>query len=93
MTIETLRLLRNILLRSFVVAVVIDALQIIVTLLAWKFWISLASGLWHTDEQHLSSVALAYFTATKFVLVFVFLAPAIAIHWTIKNELARKRSA
>ena len=92
MTLDSLRLLRNILLRSFVVAAVIDALQIIVTLAAWNVWISLASSSWHTDAQHLSAVTLTYFTLVKFFLVFVLLAPAIAIHWTIKSEFARRRA-
>ncbi len=92
MALETLRLIRNILLRSFLIGAAIDLVQIVATLTAWSFWISLASAVWHTDEPHLSAVALNYFTLTKFFLVFVLLAPGLAIHWTIKSELARKTS-
>lgn len=87
---ETLRLLRNVLLRWFVIGIVVGLLQLIAMLTAWSFWVSLASAWWHTDEQHLSTVALTYFTVLRFFLVFMLLIPGLAIHWTIRSELSRR---
>jgi hypothetical protein len=90
MALETLRLIRNVLLRWFVIGVVIALVQFIATLTAWSFWVPLASAWWHTDEQHLSTLALIYFTVLRFFLVFMLLIPGLAIHWTIRSELNRR---
>ena len=87
---ETLSLVRNVLLRWFAIGVVVALLQFIATLAAWSFWTSLASAWWHTDEQHLSTVALVYFTVLLFFLVFLLLIPGLAIHWTIVSERKRR---
>jgi H+/Cl- antiporter ClcA len=89
MTSQTLRLVRNIVLRSFAIGAAIAVLQVIATLVFWNFWISVASAWWHTDEAHLSSLALNYYTQLRFFLVFVLLVPGLAIHWTVKDELRR----
>ncbi len=87
---ETLRLLRNILLRWFVIGAAVGLVQFIVTLAAWSFWTSLASAWWHTDEQQLRTVALNYFMVLRILVVFMLLLPGLAIHWTIRSELSRR---
>jgi hypothetical protein len=87
---DNLRLIRNILLRSFVVAAAFALLMLIVTLGFWKVWVALTFTFFHTDEAYLSAVILAFFTAARFFVLFLLLTPALAIQWTIKSELARK---
>ena len=86
---DTLRLIRNVLLRSFVIGIVLALSMLIGMLVAWPFWTALAMAWFHTDEPHLSAVVLGLFVQIRFYLVFVLLAPGLAIHWTIRSELAR----
>ena len=93
MNLETLRMLRNILLRCVVVGVGFAIALAAVVFIGWDSWIGWATKLCHTDEAHLSSVMLTLFTEIRFFLVFLLLTPAIAIHWTIKSESARSEKA
>jgi hypothetical protein len=90
MTLDSLRLIRNILLRSVVVGIAFAAMLALVTFGAWDWWIGFATKLAHTDEAHISSLVLTLFTEIRFLLVFILLTPALAIHWTIKREQSRK---
>jgi len=90
MALETLRLLRNVLLRSFVVGAVFALVMLIAMFVAWPFWTSLAMAWFRTDEANLSAVVLRLFVDIRFYLVFVVLTPGLAIHWTIRSELGRR---
>ena len=90
MAIDTLRLLRNILLRAFAIGFVIGVLQVVLALSLWGVWVPLMSAWWHTDEPHLSNDAIVYFTALRFFLLFVLLVPGLALHWTLASESKRR---
>ena len=89
---ETLRLLRDILLRCFAIGVVFALLTLVATLLAWPVWTGLATRWFHVDEAQLGNVVLAFFTGTRFYFLFVLLAPALALHWTLRSERALSKS-
>lgn len=93
MTLETLRILRNVLLRSFVVGLVLIMAMALATMAAWDTWTGLAGGWFHTDETVLVPIVLKFFVDVRFFLLFVVLAPGLGIHWTIKRELAKQSSA
>jgi hypothetical protein len=86
---DTLRLLRNILLRIFAVGVVFALAMLVATLAAWPVWTGLAMGWFHADQAQLSTVVLAFFTEIRFYFLFILLAPAVALHWTLRSEGAR----
>jgi len=86
MTIDKLRLLRSILLRSAAIGAVFQLFQVAVTVGAWDFWTGLVIRLFHLDAKTLSSEVLRYFIDVKFLLIFVLLIPGLAIHWTIRKE-------
>jgi hypothetical protein len=88
-TFETLRLLRNILLRVFAVGVVFALVMLVATVAAWPVWTGLAMSWFHADQAQLSAVVLAFFTAIRFYFLFILLAPALALHWTLRSERAR----
>jgi hypothetical protein len=90
MTLDTLRLLRNILLRSFVVGVAFGLLFGIITFAGWNTWIGMATSLCHTDEATLTKLILHFFVDLRFYLVFLLLTPGLALHWTLRKEEARK---
>jgi hypothetical protein len=89
---DTLRLFRNVLLRCFAIGVVFALLTLIATLLAWPVWTGLAMRWFHADEAQLSTIVLAFFTEVRFYFLFILLAPALALHWTLGSERARTRS-
>lgn len=91
MALETLRLIRNVLLRSFAIGVVIALLMVGGFVAAWPVWTGLAIAWFHTDQAQLSELVLRLFTEIRFYLVFVLLVPGLAIHWTIRSELARTK--
>ncbi len=93
MTLDTLRLIRNILLRSVVVGIGFAILLAAATFGGWNCWIGMVTQMFHTTESAVSNLVLDFFTAIRFFLVFILLTPALAIHWTLKREGARKAQA
>jgi hypothetical protein len=89
--VETVRLLRNVFLRSFVVGAVLALLSVIVTMGGWNTWMPFAARLFHTDPLTLALVVLQFFVGLRFFLYFCLLTPAIALHWTLKAEARRIR--
>jgi hypothetical protein len=84
--VETLRLIRNILIRSFVIGAGLGLLFAIATLAGWTVWMPLAASLFHTDAATVTSVTLQFFVGLRFFLWFCVLTPALAMHWTLKTE-------
>ena len=56
---------------------------------AWPVWTGLAMSWFHVDATQLGTVVLAFFTEIRFYFLFVLLAPALALHWTLRSERAR----
>lgn len=93
MTLDSLRLLRNILLRAVVIGVVFNYASLLVTFAFWDTWTGLIAQWYHITESEFSRPTMLYFfVAVKFFNIFVLLTPALAIHWTIKREMSRKTS-
>lgn len=90
MTLESLRLIRNILLRSTVVGLVLAIIIGIATFAGWHAWMKLAIRLFHTDQATIAPIVLQFFSEIRFFLLFILLTPALGIHWTVKKELAPK---
>ena len=88
---ETVRIVRNVLLRSFVIGVVIGLLMGITTLAGWDTWMSLTSRLFHVDVAIVSQSVLSFFLGLRFFFWFGLLTPALALHWTLRVE-AKKTS-
>ena len=83
---ETLRIIRNILLRTFAIGLLIALVLGPETALGWSSWIGIAKNWLHTDADTFTLLVLQFFAAIRFYLVFIVLAPALAIHWTIKKH-------
>ena len=93
MTLDTLRLARGILLRAFVIGLAFALLYGVATFLGWRTWLSLVTEHWHlADARAFGILTIAWFSLLRFVLVFVFLVPGLALHWTLKREERRVRS-
>ncbi len=88
MTLDSLRLVRNILLRAVAVAFVFNLSMALATFALWDTWTALISQWFHTSREALGPLMTYFFTAVKFYVIFVLLTPALALHWTIKREMA-----
>jgi len=88
---ETVRILRNVFLRTFLVGAGIGLLFAVATLAGWNLWMPLGARLFHTDEATVTVATLQFFVALRFFLWFVVLAPALAMHWTLKAEATRSQ--
>ncbi len=86
MNLETIRLARNFLLRALVVTFVLNLLMALATFTLWPTWTGLTSQWFHTPPESLGPLMVNFFTTVKFFALFVLLAPAVALHWTLKAE-------
>ncbi len=90
MSYEILRLLRNILLRTFVIGFILALLLGLVTMTGWTTWMGIASSWFHTTPETLTPIVLEFFVTIRFYLLFIVLAPALALHWTLRKEQNRR---
>ena len=87
MKIETIRQIRNILLRTFAIVLILNLLMAAATFGLWDTWTTITSRWFHTPTESLGPLMVNFFTSIKFFAIFVLLAPALALHWTVRHEL------
>jgi len=83
---EKIIFLRNLFLRMFVVGIVIALLLFGATLAFWNTAAGWVTHLFSVDEKTLGRIVLTFFTNVRIVVLFFFLVPAIALHWTAKKS-------
>ena len=83
---EKIIFLRNVFLRAFVIGVVFALLIFLATFAFCDTWTSWVLHLFKVDEKELGRVVLLFFVHVRLVLVFLFLVPALALHWTAKKR-------
>lgn len=88
---QSLRLLRNVLLRSFVVGLIIAFVLGLGTMMSWTTFTEIMGSRLHADEATLAPLVLEFFLNVRFFLLFILLTPALAIHWTIKKDNSMKK--
>jgi hypothetical protein len=91
MSLGSLTLLRNLLLRSAVVCWALALMMSLLTVGLWDCWATTTAGLFHIAPQKLGSLMVNFFALVKFYAVFILLAPGLAIHWTIKRDYSGKQ--
>ncbi len=87
---ETERILffRNFLFRSFIIGVLFAILFGVLTLVLWKFGVQLSERYLAVDENEFGKLLFAFFMNIRIVLIFIFLAPALALHWMVRGKRA-----
>lgn len=89
MNLEKLKFWRSLLFRTAGVSYLLAAFSSLIAAASWTTWQNLVVQWYHTTPEAIGSVILCYFTGIKFFIVYLLLAPAIGLHWTIKaNEKA-----
>ena len=82
---EKIIFLRNFFLRGFAVGVLFALFYWIVTVTLWHTYIPWLSEWFKVDEKELGAITLNFFANLRVVLVFFFLVPALALHWSAKK--------
>lgn len=82
---EKIIFLRNLFLRAFVVGVVFALFYWVVTLALWHAYAPWLMERFKLDEKALGQFTLNFFANVRLVIVFFFLVPALALHWTSKK--------
>ena len=85
MELEKIIFLRNVFLRSFVVGVVFALFYWLVTLALWQAYAPWVMERFKLNEKELGALTLNFFANVRIVIVFFFLVPALALHWTSKK--------
>ena len=83
---ETIGIIRDILFRLFVISLIMGLLFAGVYYGGRGYWDRLiVDRLGLIDEKSLNVVVMEFFVLIRFYLVFILLAPALALHWTLKR--------
>ena len=86
MNLDLLRLLRNVFVRTAVISLLFSYALALVTFVFWNTWISITAQLFHTTAEALGPQLVTFFVIIKFYILFVLVAPAAALHWTVKTS-------
>jgi len=82
--IDNLALIRDILLRSFIVGLIFLVIASITYCYLAPNIVNVSVGLYGIKAEDVPLLIVSFIGIMKAFLYFVFLIPAIAIHWTIK---------
>ena len=89
MTLDSLRLWRNILLRSAALCYAFLIVSALIWLPLSETWTGLTSNWYHITPEAVHNIVIYFFSVAKFFAIFVLLVPGLALHWTIKRETAK----
>lgn len=83
---EKLILWRNVFLRALALGVGFAVLIVGLTFALWDVWVPKAVTWFKVDEKECGRLVMQTFLQIRIVLVFFFLVPALALHWTARKK-------
>jgi hypothetical protein len=83
---EKIIFFRNFLFRAFIIGVAFALFYFFVTYVFWSTWVPWVSSFFKVEEKELGRLALVFFMILRIVLVFLFLVPALALHWMARKK-------
>jgi len=83
---ETVRIIRDVLLRTLLISFMITLIIFGIYFGGRSYWVSLIVGrLELIDQKSLDAIVIGFFALIRFYLIFILLAPTLALHWTFKR--------
>jgi hypothetical protein len=82
---EKIIFLRNFFLRAFVVGILFALFYWIATLALWHTYTPWLTERFKLGENEVGALTLNFFANVRIVIVFFFLVPALALHWSAKK--------
>lgn len=86
MNYEQIIFFRNFLFRAFIIGVAFAVFYFVVGYAFRGTWTSWAACLFKIDEKEFGKLLLVFLTNVRIVLVFLFLVPALALHWMARKK-------
>jgi len=83
---EKIIFFRNFFLRAFIISVLFALFYFVITYSFSDTWAPWATHFFKTDEKELGRLVLMFFVELRIVLVFLFLVPALALHWMARKK-------
>lgn len=83
---EKIIALRNLFLRALVIGVLFALFYWIATLALWHAYVPWLMERFKLDEKEVGALTLNFFANLRIVIVFFFLVPALALHWSAKKS-------
>jgi len=77
---------RNFLFRAFVIGAAFGVFYFILTYAFWTTWASWVASFFKVDEKEFGRLMLVLFMSLRIGLVFLFLVPALALHWMARKK-------
>ena len=82
---EKIIFLRNLFFRAFAVGILFAVFYWIATLVLWHAYTPWLIERFKLNEKDLGALTLNFFANVRIVIVFFFLVPALALHWSAKK--------
>ena len=87
MELEKIIFFRNFLFKTFIVGLIFAVFYFITSIAFWNTWLmSWIERTFKVNDAELGNLTLSFFSTVRIILVFLFLAPCIALHWIIKRK-------
>jgi hypothetical protein len=86
MNLDSLKQIRNVLLRTALISLILAWVLAALTISLWDVWAGMTSQLFRTPAAELGPLISNWFALIKFYMIFVLLAPALGLHWEIKRR-------
>ena len=83
---EKIIFFRNFFFRAFIVGLAFALFYFFATCLLWDTATSWATYFFKIDEREFGRLVLMFFIDLRVVLVFFFLVPALALHWSARKK-------
>ena len=82
---EKIIFFRNFFLRAFALGILFAVFYWIATVALWHTYAPWLMEQFKLDEKELAALTLNFFANVRIVIVFFFLVPALALHWSPKK--------
>ena len=77
---------RNFFFRAFIIGLAFAVFYFIATYMFWNTGVSWATHFFKIEEREFGRLVLMFFIDLRVVLVFLFLVPALALHWVSRKQ-------
>jgi hypothetical protein len=82
---EKIIFLRNFFFRAFIIGVTFALVYFIVAYALWNTWATWVAYWFKVDEKEFGRLVFLFFMQLRIVIVFLFLVPALALHWMARK--------
>ena len=83
---EKIIFFRNFFFRAFVIGLAFALFYFVATFVFWDTGVSWATHFFKIDEREFGRMVLMFFLELRVVIVFFFLVPALALHWSAQKK-------